>query len=422
MKRKLILLMIMIISMFMLVSCGENVEEPDKKDVKKALEKENIIAEDEEYELVIEKVKLNDDEDEATVICTIEKADEMFSKHYEYEVVFSLDEDEWEFEEIDKKEHTVKLNAEISDKAVLKCIEGFEIDFGNCKICLDDVDLSIDGHNLDKEDMMDTLDVSFVWYENGIPYYYEGTITYKVNDEYEWFLAETDVESEQKIVIERDAYMGIEVDEDIATITDEELQEYIQSDLEANADENGNIPELTDEYVQAVYSYLGISTVEEYMEEYRSTIVLQDIYEVVWPEIIENIEIIGYDYDEVHNLVELCIEELESNLIGYEMDLEDYLEYIEMTKEDLELEYLNSAIDDAVYCEVRDYIATAENISVSDEEYIEELSKTMVTYEFDTEEEFYEYFGAYGYDEEYFRDNFLTNKVVEFICENIVVK
>ncbi len=315
-----------------------------------------------------------------------------------------------------------------------------------------------------------------------------------------------------KFTIERDGYVGIEVEESYATVSEEELQSYIESDLEANKttetitegvleagmvvdidytgtvdgseytsmtgsqitldsssfaidgftdglvgksvgeefemtlyfpddfeDEayaskeiiftgkingivNTIIPELNDEYVKEVYSYLGISTVDEYKAEYERNIKVQKIYSVVWPILLENMNVEKYNEEELESVATSISENIEYNIVSYGSDLATYLELVGMTQEEFDEECLNEAKSQLKNEAIIAYIAEKEGITVTDEEYAEELSKTMVAYGMETEEEFYEYFSTYyGYDEAYFRESFLMNKVVEFVCDNIVV-
>lgn len=314
-----------------------------------------------------------------------------------------------------------------------------------------------------------------------------------------------------EITIERADYFGVEVEESYATLTDEDLEEYIQSDLEANATteqidqgvleegmtanidyagtvdgeeyaskegldlvlSDGNfaiegfidgiigksvgdefemtlqfpaeyedadyagkdivfsvkvnyivntiIPELTDEYVQEVYSYLGLSTVEEYKAEYRKTIINNQIYNAIWETIVENVEVVSYDSEELEALTTTIAEQQELTMTNYGYTLDSYLELMSMSSEDFIAQCEESAKYELKYNMIRDYIAETEGISITDEEYNAELKKTMVAYGMETEEEFYEYFATYGYDEQFFKDNFLMNKVVEFVCDNVVV-
>lgn len=184
---------------------------------------------------------------------------------------------------------------------------------------------------------------------------------------------------------------------------------------------NTIVPELTDDYVKEVYTYLGISTVDEYKAEYKKTIETNDIYKVVWPMLLKNVEVVSYDSEELEAKTTEVAEQQELSLSQYNMTLDSYLEAASMSKEDFMKQCEDTAKEELKYNMIRDYIAKTEGISISDEEYNEELKKTMVAYGMKTEEEFYKYFSTYGYDEAFFRDNFLMNKVVEYVCDNIVV-
>ncbi len=322
---------------------------------------------------------------------------------------------------------------------------------------------------------------------------------------------ETAKKTKGEITIEKADYVGIEVEESDATVTDKELEEYITSDLKANSkteelkegvlekgmtakidytgtvdgeeyaskeglslllekdqfaidgfvdgiigksvgdefelnlqfpkeyeDEkyagkdivfkvkinaivNTIIPELNDEYVKEYYSYLGISTVDEYKEEYKKTILNNEVYNIVWPVILENVEVVSYDSDELSAMIKSVKEQQEYSLSQYGMTLESYLEAASMSQADFDKQCEDTAKSELKFNMIRDYIAKTEGIKITDEEYNAELKKTMKAYDMETEEEFYKYFATYGYDEQFFRDNFLMNKVVEYICDNIKV-
>ena len=372
---------------------------------------------------------------------------------------------------------------------------------------------SVDSHKINSEDLKDEVKISFISRENQVAYYYEGTMTFSIDEEDgKWEIEDYDLGSYNNYKIDRENYYQVQVDEDVATITDEEMQEYIESDLEANEErveikegilEEGMVvnidyigtvdgevyasktdselilysdqfaiegfvegligksvgqevtlnlqcpenyaeeensgknidfivtinaiinittPELTDDYVKEVYSYLGISTVEEYKEEFRNNIRTQEIYAAVWENIVGSVEFFAYDRKEVEDRYESLLESQLYAFSNYGMTLESYLESMDLTEEAFYAEIYYMVIDEMQHDIVVEYIAEAEDLSVTEEEYQKELKKTMMVYDIETEEEFYDYFEAYGYDKEFFMKNFLTNMVVEFICDNVVME
>ncbi|MBP3338665.1 MAG: FKBP-type peptidyl-prolyl cis-trans isomerase [Lachnospiraceae bacterium] len=183
-----------------------------------------------------------------------------------------------------------------------------------------------------------------------------------------------------------------------------------------------NIPELNDEYVKKVYTYLGISTVEEYKAEYKRTIEEKMQYDVLWPLVMKNVVIEIYDSEELKKKATPTFEYYEYMYSQTEGGLAGALEQSGMTEDEFYKKYCEDpAKEEIKYYLIRDYIAETEKIEVTDEEFEAELKKSMELYDVETKEEFYKKFESQGYDEEYFRDNFLTNKVVQFICENAVV-
>lgn len=227
-----------------------------------------------------------------------------------------------------------------------------------------------------------------------------------------------------------DALIGKKVGETVKfTLTfpkDYDDKSYAEKEIEFEVKINHivktTIPELNDEYVKEVYEYLGISTVDEYKAEYERNIKINKIYAEVWPQIVKNIKIKTFDSVELDKLTTEIAEQQEMTMSSYYgMTLDEYLEAVSQSKADFMAECEGYAKEQITNELIVKHIAEAEGITVSDEEYKEELAKTMVAYDLETEEEFYKYFKDYGYDEAYFRQSFLMNKVIEFVCDNIVV-
>ncbi len=314
--------------------------------------------------------------------------------------------------------------------------------------------------------------------------------------------------TELKYTMEKADYIGIEIEEKDATITDEVLQEYIDSDLMQNYTEikegvveddmiinfdyvatidgeeyekydgaemdldgaehaidgyiesfigktigeeytvvltlpsdfsdkevagkdvefkitvnSHYIPsELNDEYVQRVYSYMGISTVEEYKQMYKDIIIFTNVYPIAWDKVIENIDVETYDSEEMEKEVKTAMEYLEAAAADEGLTWEEYLAENELTEEEARKQCEEEYKYEVKFMIARDYIIEQENISFTEEEFSIEVQKSMKAYGIETEEEFYTLMKQYyGVDEEYFRDNMLTTKVLEFVCDNIVV-
>lgn len=219
--------------------------------------------------------------------------------------------------------------------------------------------------------------------------------------------------------------VGEEVKLSLKFAEDYEDDAYAGKDIEFTVKINSivvtKVPELNDEYVKNIYGYLSLATVDEYKEEYRRNIRVNKIYAVVWPAILENVEIKSYDSEELDKLAKEIAEQQEYSMSLYGLTLDSYLEAVGQTKEEFLADCEEAAKEQLASEMIAAKIAEMEGITVTDEEYAEELKKTMVAYEIETEEEFYEYFADYGYDEAYFKKSFLTNKVIEFVCDNIVV-
>lgn len=315
--------------------------------------------------------------------------------------------------------------------------------------------------------------------------------------------------TELKYTIERDDYVGIEIEESDVTVTEEELKEYIDADLMSNYTEvkegvveydmiinfdyvvtfegeeyesykgaemeltektvfvdeeltkqfvgkafgdefTSNVvmaedfeddkiagkevqfkitinsqyvpSELNDEYVQNIYSYKGISTVEEYKEMYIEAIRFNTVYPIAWEKVLENITVESYDSEEMAIAVRDKMEQLEADAVDAGYTWEEYLAEEKVTEEELEKEFEEEYKHEVKFMLARDYIVEHEGVSFTEEEFSAEVMDSVTVYGLETEEEFFEFMAKYyGLEEEYFRDNMLTTKVLEFICDNITI-
>jgi len=137
---------------------------------------------------------------------------------------------------------------------------------------------------------------------------------------------------------------------------------------------------------------------------------------------MDNVTVISYDSNELKSRADEMYEYYEYTYSQTGEGIDAALDEAGITKEEFYKQYCEEPVKEEIkFYYIRDYIAKEENITFTEEEFNEELEKSMKLYEIDSKEEFYAMFTAQGYDEEFFRDNLLTNKVVQFICENAVV-
>ena len=111
---------LLVFCMMALVGCSK-VEEPTQADVEEALEDEGYIPEDEdtEWKVTVEKCKINDDKDEATVDVVLEVTEEYVVITKELEVCFELDDKSWKCEEVEEADSKEVLYKHIPDELAI---------------------------------------------------------------------------------------------------------------------------------------------------------------------------------------------------------------------------------------------------------------------------------------------------------------
>lgn len=166
------------------------------------------------------------------------------------------------------------------------------------------------------------------------------------------------------------------------------------------------------EYEESVYDDLLKETREE-AEETRNS--------EIWQKLVEQTEVLDYPEKEV----KAEKEDYKNYIIGYASQfgytLEDYMSMMGFTEEQL-----NAEIEDYAKEVVKNemllyYIAHAEGITVSEDEYNAEIQKACESMGFESNEEFKAQYGK-SVEETYSRKHFLTNvyleKVMKLIIEN----
>lgn len=149
------------------------------------------------------------------------------------------------------------------------------------------------------------------------------------------------------------------------------------------------VPELNDAYVEKEYSGLDLHTVGEFKEYLKNDLYINNIYSQVWPQIVEDTEVISYckaDYDEYFTTVSENYEYQLYSSYGY--TLEQYLEASGMTKDEW-----NAQLDTRVKSTLKeemiiDEIAKAENIEITDEQFDRKMLEYAKLYGYDSVEDF----------------------------------
>lgn len=161
---------LLLLALVFATGCG--VEDPTKKDVEKVLEKIGAIPEDAEdddsktkYSIEIDKVKLNDDKDKATVECTLSMEGELATVAQQYKMTFRLNDDkEWKIKnsklEDDVELVSEKLATEIGDETFRALLsDWYSIEVGGSYIKTADIadSVKITKHELAEDSLKDTV-------------------------------------------------------------------------------------------------------------------------------------------------------------------------------------------------------------------------------------------------------------------------
>lgn len=170
------------------------------------------------------------------------------------------------------------------------------------------------------------------------------------------------------------------------------------------------------EYEESVYDDL-LKTAQEEAEETRNS--------EIWQKLVEETEALDYPEKEV----KAEKEDYKNYIVGYASQfgysLEDYMSMMGMTEEQLDAEIEDYAKEVVKNEMLLYYIAHAEGITVSEEEYNAEILELCKSMGFESNEEFKEQYGK-SVEDTYSRKHFLTNvyikKVMDFIIENGVDK
>lgn len=184
-----------------------------------------------------------------------------------------------------------------------------------------------------------------------------------------------------------------------------------------------NIPELTDALVKDNTDYDTIeaykASIKEELEEDNETSAENQAKSDVFAKVVENAEITGYDEAEVKELIDKEFEDFKQTAESYASYGYTYEQVLEMngfTSEDALkdgiTEYVKKYLDQkmVLYC-----IADREGIKATSEETDARVQEIMDTYQVETKEEVYDYYG-----DDYFEVAVLTEKVMDFLMENAV--
>lgn len=180
-------------------------------------------------------------------------------------------------------------------------------------------------------------------------------------------------------------------------------------------------PELTDQLVKDNTDYDTIDAYKESIKEdlakTNETNAEKQAKSDIFDKVVSNCKISGYDEDEVKQLVDDEFKSFKNTADSYESYGYSYEDVLSMNGYDSEealkkgiTEYVKKYLDQkmVLYC-----IAAKEGIKVTSEETDKKVQEYMDTYNVETKEEVYNYFG-----DDYFEVLVLSEKVMDFLKEN----
>lgn len=159
-SKKLLLAMLVAGSMAVLTACG--MKEPTEDDVMEALIDEEIIDEDEEdnYTVTIDKVSLDEEDEEAKVTCLVVSKEGSMEVTNKYKIRFKYRDDKsWRPKEVELKDTETKLVAGIEDEEAAELVEDMYLSVDGTGVSMDDEDVTFKAgkHENDLENMQDTV-------------------------------------------------------------------------------------------------------------------------------------------------------------------------------------------------------------------------------------------------------------------------
>lgn len=227
--RFLLLAMLLVLSMAFFTGCG--VKEPTLEDVEEALRDEGYLPEDDDdsdkdsdedsdegsadaekdknkddWEVTIDKCKLNDDKDKATVTATLKVTNEFVETSTEFKITFKIKDDKsWKCKEIEKGDSESKLISGVPDETAEKLIKNksFNIEEGDISVYIYDeklTSLTLGEHKNDLENMKDVVTISGTGVDGFLEIEFSAEVTFSF-DSYDnsWFVSDTKVLSGAKV-------------------------------------------------------------------------------------------------------------------------------------------------------------------------------------------------------------------------------
>lgn len=179
-----------------------------------------------------------------------------------------------------------------------------------------------------------------------------------------------------------------------------------------------HIPELTDEFVKEKIS--ETETADSYQKTIRETA----LEEQAWSYVYEASKINEYPKQKLKDLTKRMSKSITYYLSQQGVSMEQYLETQKMSQEDYDKQMEESAKQNLGNMLIYEAIAEKEKITVSEEEYQEDLKAVMENNNLKDEkaadEMFQSYYGTNA--KEILMDDLLNNKVREYLAGNVTEK
>lgn len=179
-----------------------------------------------------------------------------------------------------------------------------------------------------------------------------------------------------------------------------------------------HIPELTDDFVKEKIS--ETDTAESYQKSVRESA----LEEQAWSYVFDASKINEYPEEKLKELKNRMSKSITFYLSQQGVSMEQYLEAQKMSQEDYDKQMEESAQKSLGDMLIYEAIAKKENITVTDEEYQEDLKTVMENNNLEDEkaadEMFQSYYGTNA--KEILMDDLLSNKVKEYLAGNVTEK
>ena len=178
------------------------------------------------------------------------------------------------------------------------------------------------------------------------------------------------------------------------------------------------LPEYSEEFVRA---YLGYESKAEFEEDLRRMITehymdifYESVIGQVWPVVFENTALIKYPEKELKKEYDSIVDSYASTASAYGVDFESYISLVLGITEEEFYEYAQNDEETAVKSDMICYaIARAENITITEEEYVVLAEEYVKINGFDSLEALEAVMGK-----EEIREAVLFDKVYEFVADN----